>query len=86
MLKQDVSLSDLEFITDLSPSESERVTGGKSCKPGETNVYVDKGYTLSSIAARYSKTCNAYDLADYNDIPNPDRIYVGQRLCVPDYC
>ncbi len=26
MLKQDVSLSDLEFITDLSPSESDSVS------------------------------------------------------------
>ena len=28
MLKQDISLRDLEFITDLSPSESERCKGG----------------------------------------------------------
>lgn len=52
--------------------------GHKHCP----HVYiVQKGDTLSALAAHYKTTVHA--LARTNGIKNPNRIYVGQRLCVP---
>ena len=46
------------------------------------NTYtVRKGDTLSTLARHYGTTVHA--LARANRIHNPNRIYVGQRLCVP---
>ncbi|MEX1018555.1 MAG: LysM peptidoglycan-binding domain-containing protein [Litorilinea sp.] len=46
------------------------------------NTYtVRKGDTLSKLARHYGTTVHA--LARANGIHNPNRIYVGQRLCVP---
>jgi hypothetical protein len=39
------------------------------------------GDTLSALALRYGSTVAA--LARANNIPNPDRIFVGQRLVIP---
>ena len=39
---------------------------------------VTRGQTLTSIAKKYNTTVSA--LVKLNNIPNPDRIYVGQRL------
>lgn len=42
---------------------------------------VKKGDTLSEIAEKYLGSASAYkSLAAWNDIPDPDRIYVGQVL------
>ena len=50
--------------------------------PGETNTYiVQRGDTLALIAARYRTTWPI--LAQLNRIPNPNLIFVGQRLLVP---
>lgn len=43
---------------------------------------VRRGDTLSALARRFGVT--VADLAALNDISDPDRIYVGQRLRVPD--
>ena len=42
---------------------------------------VQRGDTLSSIAARYNSTVSA--IAGINDISNPNLIYVGERLLIP---
>ncbi len=47
------------------------------------NVYiVQRGNTLSQIANRYGTTVN--NIARLNDIQNPNLIYVGQRLIIPN--
>lgn len=47
------------------------------------NVYiVQSGNTLSQIANRYGTTVN--NIARLNDIQNPNLIYVGQRLIIPN--
>ena len=52
-----------------------------SSSVSNTGYYtVQSGDTLSGIANRYSTTVN--HLASLNDISNPNRIYVGQRLLV----
>ena len=43
---------------------------------------VQRGDTLFSIARKYGLTANA--LAHTNGIPDPRRIFVGQRLVIPD--
>jgi LysM repeat protein len=40
------------------------------------------GETLTGIAARYGTT--VYAIATFNGIANPNRIYAGQRLTIPD--
>jgi len=44
---------------------------------------VEKGDTLSEIAVRFDTT--VYDLAEANDIENPNLIYIGQKLTIPDH-
>lgn len=52
--------------------------GGGSC--AQTHI-VQRGDTLSSIARWYG--VSVHQLVAANNIPNPSRIYVGQRLCIP---
>lgn len=52
--------------------------GGGSC--AQVHV-VQRGDTLSSIARWYG--VSVQQLAAANNIPNPSRIYVGQKLCIP---
>lgn len=50
--------------------------------PADPIIHVVKrGETLSIIALRYG--VGIWELADYNGISDPDRIYVGQRLRIP---
>jgi murein DD-endopeptidase MepM/ murein hydrolase activator NlpD len=42
---------------------------------------VKKGDTLSAIAKKYNTTYQK--LADYNDIPNPNYIQIGQKITIP---
>lgn len=44
---------------------------------------VRKGDTLSKLASRFGTTVHA--LAHANGIHNPNRIYVGQKLCIPKH-
>ena len=48
---------------------------------GEITYIVKKGDTLSGIASRFNKTYQ--ELAQYNGIPNPDIIDVGQIIKIP---
>ncbi len=45
-------------------------------------VVVQKGDTLSKLAARYNTTVQA--IAARNGLKNPNLIYVGQKLCIVD--
>ena len=50
--------------------------------PTEETVYVvKKGDTLSGIASKYGTTYQK--LAEYNNIENPNLIYVGQKIVIP---
>jgi LysM repeat protein len=42
---------------------------------------VRRGETLSAIARRYG--VRVVDIVRANGIPNPNRIFPGQRLCIP---
>ncbi len=49
---------------------------------GETEIYVvERGDSLSAIAARFGLTLNK--LMEVNDLTDPDFVYVGQRLVIP---
>lgn len=45
-----------------------------------TYVTVERGDTLSAIARDYGKGTTYQTLAKYNDIPNVDLIYIGQKI------
>lgn len=45
-----------------------------------TYVTVEKGDTLSGIASKYGNGKTYQQLAQLNNIPNPDQIYVGQKI------
>jgi hypothetical protein len=49
---------------------------------GESSYTVQHGDTLRNIAARYSHT-SFQDIANHNNIANPDMIYPGQNLRIP---
>ncbi len=55
---------------------------GHAHAAGPSLVIVQWGYTLSAIAARYNTTVDA--LARTNSLPNPNFVYAGQRLLVPN--
>jgi len=48
---------------------------------GQVVYFVEWGDTLWDIARRYGTTVDA--IAAANNIPDPNRIYVGQRLVIP---
>lgn len=52
--------------------------------PEQTEIIyiVKKGDTLSRIASKYKTTYQK--LAEYNKIENPNRIYVGQKIKIPN--
>ena len=50
--------------------------------PDEGEHIVRSGESLSSIAQQYGTTVSA--IVDYNDLDNPDSIYVGQILNIPE--
>ena len=58
-----------------------RESGGSTPPSGTTTYTVQRGDTLSEIAARYGTTVSALVLA--NNIADRDRIYPGQVLIIP---
>ncbi len=58
-----------------------RESGGATPPSGATTYTVQRGDTLSEIAARYGTTVSALVLA--NNIADRDRIYPGQVLIIP---
>lgn len=67
-------------------SESSTVSNGSSSGStnsgsGETVYTVVSGDTLTKIAQEYGTTVQA--LADYNNISNPNKINVGQKIKIP---
>lgn len=64
-----------------------RLLGGtvqipQATTPSYTVYTVKKGDTLSGIAKRYNTTYQT--LAQYNHIADPNRIYVGQKIKIPN--
>ena len=64
-----------------------RLLGGtvqttQETKPSYTVYTVKSGDTLSGIAKRYNTTYQA--LAQYNHIADPNKIYVGQQIKIPN--
>lgn len=51
--------------------------------PEMTTYVVQRGDTLTRIARRFG--VNMQVLAEVNNITNPNRIYVGQTLVIPDF-
>ncbi|WP_010250264.1 phage tail tip lysozyme [Acetivibrio cellulolyticus] len=76
---QVIKITDPGKLNNVKPKES---NSGKDS--GKTVKYVVKsGDTLSKIAAKYGVTVN--ELAKYNNIANPNLIYVGQVIKVPGH-
>jgi LysM repeat protein len=63
------------------PATSTSNNGVGGGQVGSTEYIVQRGDTLSRIAQRFNTTVAA--LAQLNNIVNPNRIQVGQRLIVP---
>lgn len=60
--------------------KAETTDGGN--QPGGTVYIVKRGDTLTRIARQFG--VDMWVLARVNGISNPNRIYVGQRLIIPD--
>lgn len=71
----------LENIQSLNENDVKEVSGGTSYV-GPCFIYVIKpGDCLSVLAERYHTTVAT--LCELNNIPNPDKIYAGNRLLIP---
>lgn len=68
----------LELIRKLGGT----VQHAQPSKPSYTEYIVKNGDTLSGIAERYNT--NYQSLAQYNRIADPNKIYVGQRIKIPN--
>lgn len=65
--------------------ENVEMEESKECNTYSMVIYfVKQGDTLWSIAKKFKSTVE--DIAKINDIENPKRINVGQRLYIPRYC
>ena len=75
---------DFGKATTATKTESKPTTTKKPTATNKNNtVYVVKsGDTLSAIAAKYGTTYQK--LAEYNNIDNPNIIYVGQKIKIPN--
>jgi LysM repeat protein len=68
--------------TGTPPTATPTPTPTPTLQPGQTVIYVVRsGDTLYSIARRFGTTVQA--VAQINNVSNPSRIYVGQRLLIP---
>ena len=78
-VSQLVRLNNIQDPDRIYPGQVLRLSGSPA--PAQTIYTVQPGDTLSGIAARYGTTWQT--LARLNSIPNPDRIYPGQKLRIP---
>jgi surface antigen len=53
----------------------------ETCASGDHTYLVNWGDTLGAIASQYGTTYQS--LAAHNNLPNPNLIFVGQRICIP---
>lgn len=72
-----VDAADIKTETATVPAQPKPSTGGTS----ETVYTVQRGDTLSGIAAKYGTTYQK--LAQYNGITNPNVISIGQKIKIP---
>jgi putative chitinase len=83
-LRYDTTVENLQNWNGIS--NANRISAGQSLcvavQTTSTSYTVQRGDTLSSIARRYG--VNVRVLAQANNITNPNRIYVGQKLVIPD--
>ena len=68
-------------FTGSSTTSGGSSSGSSSSGSGETVHTVVYGDTLTKIAQKYGTTVQA--LADYNNISNPNKINVGQKIKIP---
>jgi LysM repeat protein len=64
-----------------TPAPTSTPTVAATATPQVRIHVVRAGETLAIIARKYATTATA--IAKYNNISNPNRIYVGQRLLIP---
>ncbi len=69
------------FITVLALAPMSGIVSAQPVMAGETIHIVRPGQTLFSIARMYG--VDVWALARANNIVNPNRIYIGQRLVIP---
>jgi murein DD-endopeptidase MepM/ murein hydrolase activator NlpD len=62
-------------------AEEPTIVHGVTMPPPPAIYIVQRGDTLSLIARRYHTTVQS--IAELNRIPNPNLVYVGQRLAIP---
>ena len=66
----------------VDPTAPPAVVDPTAAPSGESIHVVQAGENLFRIGLRYGG-CSAQKLATYNNIPNVDRIYVGQEIRIP---
>ena len=72
----------LENLEALKDNDIQEVSGG--AYNGPCFVYtIQPGDCLSVLAERYHTTVKL--LCQINNIPNPDRIFAGNKLLIPQY-
>jgi LysM repeat protein len=88
-LRYNTTIATIQLINGMA-AETRIYVGQRLCmkldyggnQPGGTKYVVARGDTLLSIARRYGVDMRV--LAKVNNIVNPNRIYVGQVLYIPD--
>lgn len=70
----------------LTPLEAKAFLGGGECKTYiPATVTVKQGDTLPAIAEKnYDDPAKASDIAKYNNLKEPYKLYPGQVLVLPD--
>lgn len=78
--KEIASLNGISAPYTIYPGQVLKISGGNSA-PAKVTYTVKSGDTLSGIASKYGTTVNA--IASANGISNPNLIYAGQVLTIP---